>query len=147
MKQKYFSHKTRNQYGEFDSKQEYERYLYLLNRKNNKEIYGLRRQVRFQIIPKLIVSQIVKLKTKTKIVEKVDEKAAYYTCDFVYYDNITNYYVMEELKSIATKNLDHSYPLRRKLIKKKIELHNKKKNNWIFNEVVYGKSKKRTKDS
>ena len=51
---KYFSKKVRNQYGEFDSETEFNRYLYLKHLEDVGEIRDLQRQVRFEIIPKLV---------------------------------------------------------------------------------------------
>ena len=77
-------------------------------------ISDLKTQVQFEIIPKLIKKKIVHLKTKDKIVERVEEMAAHYTCDFAYLHD--GKLVVEEIKSKATK-LARDYPLRRKLIK------------------------------
>lgn len=143
MKQKYFSHKIRNQFGEFDSKQEYEYYLLLLDRQKKGEIYGLRKQVSIEIIPKRVVNIVQHLKTKDKVVKRVDEHNAIYTCDFAYYDNMIGKYVMVEYKSPMTAKLP-DYILRRKLVKRVIDKHNKKKafNHWVFVEVIMGSKKK-----
>lgn len=144
MKQKYFARKIRNQFGEFDSEQEYEYYLFLLDRQKNGEIYGLRKQISIEIIQKRIVNVVKHLKTKDKIITRVDEHNAVYTCDFAYYDNTIKKYVMVEYKSPMTAKLA-DYILRRKLVKKVIDKHNKKKafNQWVFLEVIMSKTKKK----
>lgn len=145
MKQKYFSHKTINQYGEFDSEQEYEYYLLLLDRQKKGEIYGLRKQVSIEIISNRIINVVKHLKTKDKIITRTDERNAVYTCDFAYYDNAIGKYVMVEYKSPMTAKLA-DYILRRKLAKKMIDKHNKKKalNHWVFVEIIMnGKKKKK----
>lgn len=92
-------------------------------------ISGLRRNFHsFLIIPPIIEEYVeeVQLKTKVKQVvkKKVIEKAAHYKCDFVFFDKETEEYVALEVKSWATKQ-EHSYPLRRKLFKWIILMHNK----------------------
>ena len=77
------------------------------------------------------------LKTKVKVIEKtvVDEKAAHYTPDFLYYDCETSEYVMLEVKSFITKR-QHDYPLRRKLMRHIINGHNARgRSQWRFEEI------------
>ncbi len=142
MKQKYFSKKVTNSYGTFDSTHEFQYYLFLLDRQKKGEIYGLRKQVSIEIIPKRIVNDIKHLKTKDKVIKRVDEHNAVYTCDFVYYDIAIGKYVMVEYKSPMTAKLP-DYILRRKLVKKVIDKHNKKKaiKQWVFVEVIMGSRK------
>ncbi len=144
MKQKYFSKKVMNIYGTFDSIHEFRHYLSLLDRQKKGEIYGLRKQVSIEIIPKRIVSVIKRLKTKDKVINRVDEQKAVYTCDFVYYDKAMGKYVMVEFKSSMTARLP-DYILRRKLAKQVIDRHNKKKalNQWVFAEVIMNGKKKK----
>ena len=133
---KYFSKKIRNEHGEFDSKAEYERFLQLKQLEKEGIISCLRQQVRFEIIPMTPKKVEVKLKTKTKEVERVDERAKYYTADFTYL-NSDGQYVISEVKSIGTQ-LARDYPLRRALIKRIIYLHNEEVGfeDWMFEEVV-----------
>lgn len=141
---KYFSKKIRNEYGEFDSKAEFERFLYLKHQEDIGVISDLQRQVKFEIIPKLVKKVEVVLKTKTKEVEKIEEKAAHYTADFCYID-YNGQYIIEELKGGYTKNLA-DYILRRKLIKQLIHRHNEEFSceDWVFKEVIVtNKNKKR----
>lgn len=143
MTQKYFSKKVTNKYGTFDSIHEFKYYLHLLDRQKNGEIYGLRKQVSIEIIPKRIVNVIKKLKTKDKTIVRVDEQNAVYTCDFVYYDNMIRKYVMVEFKSPMTAKLP-DYILRRKLAKQVIDRHNRRKafNQWVFVEVILNRKEK-----
>jgi hypothetical protein len=133
---KYFSKKVKNEHGNFDSKDEFDRYLYLKHMEDTGVISYLKRQVRFEIIPKLIRKEKVQLKTKVKEVDRVEEIAAHYTADFCYVDN-EGKYIIEELKSDYTKNLA-DYILRRKLIKRMIFLHNEEVGfvDWEFKEVI-----------
>ena len=133
---KYFSKKIRNEHGEFDSKAEFERYLHLKHLEDIGVISYLKRQVKFEIIPKLVRKETIQLKTKDKEVERVEEKAAHYTADFCYLDH-DGKYIIEELKGSYTKNLA-DYILRRKLIKRMIFLHNEEVGfvDWEFKEVV-----------
>ncbi|MBR8725436.1 DUF1064 domain-containing protein [Bacteroides pyogenes] len=134
MKQKYFAKKIKNAFGVFDSKTEYERFLYLRSMQDRGIIQGLQRQVSFEIIPKLVKMVKVPLKTKIKLVERVDEQAAHYTPDFCYYRD--GKYIIEEVKSKGTA-LARDYPLRRKLIKQLIARHNQSvgSEEWVFNEI------------
>lgn len=103
-------------------------------------ISGLRRNTHsFLIIPPIVeeTEEVVQLKTKTKRVvkRKVIEKAAHYKSDFLYFDEETKEYVMLEIKSFITKQ-EHSYPLRRKLMKWIIKRHNESgKKPWRFEEI------------
>ncbi len=81
------------------------------------------------------------MKTKTKFVERTDELAAYYTCDFQYVcDGVT---VIEDAKSEATRR-EKDYVLRRKLMKNLIKEQNEVEGKEVlrFNEWVR-KPKKR----
>lgn len=133
---KYFSKKIRNEHGEFDSKAEFERYLHLKHLEDIGAISYLKRQVKFEIIPKLVRKDKVHLKTKVKEVERVEEMAAHYTADFCYLDH-DGKYIIEEQKGNYLKNLA-DYILRRKLIKRMIFLHNEEVGfvDWEFKEVV-----------
>ena len=133
---KYFSKKIRNEHGEFDSKAEFERYLYLKHQEDMGVISYLKRQVRFEIVPMTPKKVKIELKTKTKEVERVDERAKYYTADFTYL-NSNGQYVISEIKSTGTA-LARDYPLRRALIKRIVFLHNEEVGfeDWVFEEIV-----------
>ena len=70
--------------GEFDSKGEWERWLFLKEAQKNGQIKDLERQVRFTLIPTQYRTEIVHLKTKDKEVQRVAEREVTYTADFVY---------------------------------------------------------------
>lgn len=142
---KYFSKKVRNEHGNFDSKDEFDRYLYLKHMEDTGVISYLKRQVRFEIIPKLIRKEKIQLKTKVKEVDRVEEIAAHYTADFCYVDN-EGKYIIEELKSNYTKNIA-DYILRRKLMKRMVFLHNEEVGfvDWEFKEVVSDGKKRKSK--
>ena len=133
---KYFSKKVRNEYGVFDSETEYGRFLYLKHLEDIGEIHELKQQVEFEIIPKLMKTVPVILKTKVKYVERVEERAAHYTCDFTYIEK-GGKLVIEEVKTKGTM-LARDYPLRKKLIKQLIHKHNEDMGfeDWEFREYI-----------
>ena len=133
---KYFSKKVRNKHGEFDSQSEYGRFLYLKYLQDIGEIRELTQHARFEIIPKLTKLEEVHLKTKTKLVERVEEKAAHYTCDFTYIEK-GGKFIIEEVKSKGTM-MARDYPLRKKLIKQIIHKHNEELgfDDWEFREFI-----------
>lgn len=106
-------------------------------------ISGLRRN-KFQFLVIEAITHTVtiekQLKTKVKHIKKVvvEERAAYYTPDFLYYDNETHEYIACEVKSAITKK-EKDYILRRKLFKWKILHHNERKGRkpWKFIEVEH----------
>ena len=73
--------------GVFDSKGEYQRWLFLCEAARTGEISGLKRQVRYTLIPTQFRTETVQLKTKTKEVQRVAEREITYTADFVYLKN------------------------------------------------------------
>lgn len=116
---KYFAHKFTDPRGnKWDSKKEYYRWLMLDAMERDGKIRNLVRQVRFQILPQITHNVEKKLKTKTKLVERVLEKAKFYTADFVYEDDEHVY--VEDVKSSYTKTI-RDYPLRRHLMRKRIQ--------------------------
>lgn len=133
---KYFSKKVTNQYGTFDSNAEFGRYLYLKHLEDIGEIKDLQRQVEFEIIPKLMKTVPVVLKTKVKFEERVDERAAHYTADFTYIE-YGGKYIIEECKGQYLKKLA-DYSLRKKLIKQLIHKHNQEVgfDDWEFREFI-----------
>ena len=139
---KFGARKIRNEWGEFDSRAEMARYIELVQMQRMGLINGLQRQVRYEIIPAIKVQKEIALKTKTKVVERVDEKAAHYTCDFQYTQD--GVLVIEDAKSEATRK-EKDYVLRRKLMKHLIQVQNEVAGREVmrFNEwVSTGKKKK-----
>lgn len=70
--------------GVFDSKGEWMRWLFLKEAEKNGQISDLRRQVKYILIPTQYRDEIVHLKTKDKVVQRVAEREITYTADFVY---------------------------------------------------------------
>ena len=142
VKRKFGEKKVRNAWGEFDSKSEWYRYAELMFMQRKGLISGLQRQVSYEIIP--AIKKVVEkpLKTKIKYVERVDEMAAHYTCDFQYFQN--GVLIIEDAKSEATRK-EKDYVLRRKLMKHLIREQNEMagRETMRFNEwVSTGKRKK-----
>lgn len=83
-KHKFNNKKMSTPDGEFDSKGEWERWLFLKEAEKNGQIKDLCRQVKFTLIPTQYRTEIVHLKTKDKEVQRVAEREITYTADFVY---------------------------------------------------------------
>lgn len=134
---KYFNKKVEYQGLKFDSRVERDRYIKLKDFERKGFIDGLELQKGFELLPKQMRTEVVQLKTKTKTVERVDERAVHYHADFFYHDISADVYVVEEIKSKATA-LVRDYPLRRKLVKLMIRRLNEEAGceKYIFNEVV-----------
>lgn len=88
----------------FDSKKEHKRYIELKAMQQRGEIFGLEHHTKFELAP------------KTKIEgEKRVKPALRYFADFTYY-NITGEYIVEDVKSAATRKLA-SYRNKKHLMK------------------------------
>ena len=83
-KHKFNNKKMETPDGTFDSKGEWERWLFLKEALKNSQISDLRRQVKYTLIPTQYRTEIVHLKTKDKEVQRVAEREITYTADFVY---------------------------------------------------------------
>ena len=142
---KFGARKIRNEWGEFDSRAEMARYIELVQMQRVGLINGLQRQVRYEIIPAIRVQKEIALKTKTKVVERVEEKAAHYTCDFQYTQD--GVLVIEDAKSEATRR-EKDYVLRRKLMKHLIQEQNEVagREAMRFNEWVSTGKRKKSSD-
>lgn len=143
MRNKFGAKKFSNKYGLWDSKAEFYRYVELIDMQRRGVISNLQRQVRYEIIPAITYKKTIVLKTKTKVVECVDEKPAHYTCDFQYLKD--GVLVIEDAKSDATRR-EKDYVLRRKLMKHLIREQNEvagrevmRFNEWVSNEKKKGK--------
>lgn len=86
-KHKFNNKKMSTPDGEFDSKGEWERWIFLKEALGNGQISELRRQVKYTLIPTQYRTEIVHLKTKDKEVKRVAEREITYTADFVYEKN------------------------------------------------------------
>lgn len=95
-KHKFNNKKIETADGVFDSKGEWQRWLFLKDAEREGHITNLQRQVRYTLIPTQYRDEVIQLKTKTKIVKRVAEREITYTADFVYFkvykdDAVTNY--------------------------------------------------------
>lgn len=99
-KTKYGSRKVSVNGETFDSVKEYRRYCELKLLEKAGEIYDLKRQVRFELIP------------SQRINGRVAERACLYIADFVYTENGLT--VVEDTKGFKTKD----YIIKRKLMLK-----------------------------
>lgn len=87
----------------FDSKHEYERWLVLLKKQEDGEIWGLQRQVPFTLIP------------SQRLAGKVVERPVKYVADFTYTtqaEDGTDWFVVEDAKGMKTSE----YIIKRKLM-------------------------------
>lgn len=133
---KYNAKKVVNQYGCFDSNAESGRFFSLMYQEKAGIIRDLRKQVRFEIIPAIKKKEIVHLKTKDKVIERVDESARHYTCDFMYTRVSDGVTVIEDVKSEMTSKI-RDYGLRRHLMKWLIVRMNEEGGKYEFNEIIY----------
>ena len=102
--------------GKFDSRKEYRRWCSLRLLEKAGQIAGLRRQVRYEIIPAIWEEVPVQLKTKVRIDRRCVQRASHYTADFVYTDTATGRTIVEDVKGRdATKT--EAYELRKKLMR------------------------------
>lgn len=110
-KQKYHAQKVTFDGMEFDSKREMIRWQELRALERNGEIFGLRRQVRFELIPAQYAPDMV---TKTGKVKRGAclERKCDYIADFVYTDKGTGETVVEDAKGMKTE----VYKIKRKLM-------------------------------
>ena len=107
---KYKSHKTSVNGVIFDSKKEYNRYIELTLLSRSGAIKGLKRQVKFELIPAQYETDIISPQGKVKK-GKLIERAVSYIADFVYTDE-NGKTVVEDTKGFRTKD----YIIKRKLL-------------------------------
>lgn len=112
MRSKYGNKKAKANGKVFDSRQERSRYYTLQVLEKAGEISDLRMQVPFEIIPAIYETVEVQLKTKTKQVQKLVQRAAHYVADFVYKDKDGNM-VVEDSKGFRTPE----YLLKKKMMR------------------------------
>ena len=98
---------------EFDSKLEGQRYLYLKSLEDEGKITNLRRQVKYELIPKQLREVVIQLKTKTRVETRVAENPVEYIADFVYEVPGMERPVIEDTKGFKTKD----YIIKRKLMR------------------------------
>jgi hypothetical protein len=100
----------------FDSKKELDRYLVLKKAEDDGVIFGLERQVKFELIPAIKESYIEHLKTKDKVKNRTIQLAITYTCDFMYVKDGVN--IVEDVKaSPKFASLDKVFLLKEKLFR------------------------------
>ena len=107
---KYKSHKTNANGVIFDSKKEYNRYIELTLLSRSGAIKGLKRQVKFELIPAQYEPDIINPRGKVKK-GKLIERAVSYIADFVYTDE-NGKTIVEDTKGFRTKD----YIIKRKLL-------------------------------
>ncbi len=112
MRSKYGNKKAKANGKVFDSRRERSRYYTLQMLEKAGEISDLRLQVSFELIPAIYETVEVQLKTKTKQVQKLVQRAAHYVADFVYKDKDGNI-VVEDSKGYRTKD----YELKKKMMR------------------------------
>ncbi len=110
-KQKYHAQKVTFDGMEFDSKREMLRWQELRALERNCEIFRLRRQVRFELIPAQYAPDVV-TKTGKKKRGACLERKCDYIADFVYTDGSTGETVVEDAKGMKTE----VYKIKRKLM-------------------------------
>lgn len=113
----------------FDSMKEMKRYLMLLDMERQGRISQLRRQVRFTIIKPLYAFTTTRRATVTVTKLEMVDKAAHYTCDFLYREGAK--IIIEDVKGAATARLA-DYGLRRKLMLRLIARHNVTRAREVF---------------
>lgn len=107
---KYKSHKTSVNGVNFDSRKEADRYIELNLLSRSGAIKGLKRQVKFELIPAQYEPDIISQRGKVKK-GKLIERAVSYIADFVYTDE-NGKTVVEDTKGFRTKD----YIIKRKLL-------------------------------
>lgn len=107
---KYKSRKTSVNGVNFDSRKEADRYIELSILSRSGAIKGLKRQVKFELIPAQYEPDIISPRGKAKK-GKLIERAVSYIADFVYTDE-NGKTVVEDCKGVRTKD----YIIKRKLL-------------------------------
>lgn len=113
MRNKYFNKKIKVGNLVFDSTKEYKRYLVLREASEKGDIEHLELQPTYELIPKQYKTVEKQLKTKTKLVQRLVERAVTYTADFRYTKDGKT--VVEDVK-INKKLIPIEYVIKRKLM-------------------------------
>lgn len=113
MRAKYFNKKIKVGDLVFDSKKEYERYVFLRGAAESGSISHLELQPLYELVPKQYKTAEKRLKTKTKLVRRLVERAVTYTADFRYEKGGCT--VVEDVK-ISKKLMPVEYIIKRKLM-------------------------------
>lgn len=100
----------------WDSKKEYQRWLFLKEAEKKGLISNIRRQVTYELIPSIKETYIEHLKTKDKTKERVIQRPITYTADFVYEKDGVD--VAEDVKASPNMAaLDKAFLLKEKLFR------------------------------
>lgn len=101
----------------FDSKKERDRYIVLMDAQERGDICDLQTQVKYILIPAIREDYEVQLKTKSVMRTRTIQKAITYTCDFKYFHNEKQEWVIEDVKASAVAaSLDKSFVLKEKMM-------------------------------
>lgn len=98
----------------FDSARERDRWILLKDAESKGIISDLKRQVTFELIPKIVEYSVKRLKTKDKIVQHVVQASITYTCDFSY---VKGFQLVTEDCKISPKLIPPEYRLKEKLFR------------------------------
>ena len=112
-KSKYNNKKIVNEFGTWDSKKEFLRWLVLKEAEAQGVITDLQRQVKFELIPSVREKYIKHLKTKDKECERTLQLPITYTCDFQYTKNGET--IVEDVKA-SPKMLPKDFVLKEKMM-------------------------------
>ena len=112
-KSKYNNKKIVNEFGTWDSKKEFQRWLVLKEAEAQGMITDLQRQVKFELIPAVREKYIKHLKTKDKECERTIQLPITYTCDFQYTKNGET--IVEDVKA-SPKMLPKDFILKEKIM-------------------------------
>lgn len=113
---KYGNTRFFTEHGTWDSKKEYQRWLFLKEAEKKGLISNIRRQVTYELIPSIKETYIEHLKTKDKIKERVVQRPITYTADFVYEKDGKD--VAEDVKASPNMAaLDKAFLLKEKLFR------------------------------
>ena len=110
MRRKYGNKKVKVGGETFASKGEWQRWLFLKDAEARGEIRELRKQVEFILLPTQYKNEVIHLKTKDKVVQRVAEREVTYIADFVYFKG--DEMVVEDYKGFP----DEKYPIKRKMM-------------------------------
>lgn len=85
----------------YDSRGEYQRHCFLKLMEKAGEITNLRYHVKYELIPAIVIDDVVYLKTKAKAIKRTIQTARYYEADFVYI-NKNGEEIVEDFKGQET---------------------------------------------
>ena len=116
LRNKYHNTKIEIDGQKFDSKREYGRWSFLKIMEQQGLITDLRRQVKYELVPPIIETEVVHLKTKDKSVEKTVQRAIEYVADFVYMKDGKT--VVEDMKASSKRGaIDKVFLIKEKLFR------------------------------